>query len=78
MITEDKVELIDGFKDNRTLDEIIQEVADEECMTFEETKALFKKGLREANNFIYKIDYKAKAKKKEKRKQAKKSRRKNR
>jgi hypothetical protein len=62
----------------KSLEEIIRELAEEEGMTYEETMALFKKGLKEANGLTTKVDYKKKAKSKAKRKQAKASRKKNR
>lgn len=63
--------------EEKTLDEIIQEIADEEGMSFDETKKLFKQGLRVMNNKKA-IDSKKKAKTKAKKKQAKKSRNRNR
>jgi hypothetical protein len=64
--------------DERTIEDVIRQVAEEEGMTYEETMALFKKGLKEANGLTTKVDYKKKAKSKAKRKQAKASRKKNR
>jgi len=64
--------------DDRTLDEIIQEIADEEGMTFEQTKAMFKKGARMAMGAPKPKSAKEKAKDKKKRKQAKASRKRNR
>jgi len=61
----------------KTLEEIIQEVADEEGMTYDETMKLFRQGLREANR-VNKVDHKKKAKNRAKNKQARKSRKKNR
>lgn len=65
------------FEDNRTLEEIIEEIAKEENMTPEEVMALFKKGLKEANDKP-KVSGKKKAKNRAKNKQARKSRKKNR
>lgn len=65
------------FEDNRTLEEIIAEIAKEENLTPEEVMALFKKGLSEANNKP-KVNSKKKAKNRAKNKQARKSRKKNR
>jgi len=64
-------------KENQTLEEIIQGIADEEGMTFDETMALFKQGLKNVNG-INKVSNKTKAKTKARRKLAKASRRKNR
>ena len=67
---------IDGVEE-KSLEEIIREVAEQEGMTYEETFKLFKQGLREANR-VNKVDHKKKAKNRAKNKQAKKSRKKNR
>lgn len=64
-------------EDNRTLEEIIAEVAEEENLTTEEVMAMFKKGLQEANNKP-KVNTKKKAKNRAKNKQARKARKKNR
>lgn len=64
------------FEDKRTLEDIVREVAEEEGLSFEETMAMFKQGMKMANGA--KITPKQKAKAKAKRKQAKKARRKNR
>lgn len=66
------------FEDDRTLEEIIQEIADEEGMTFDQTMAMFKKGLKQANNIMTSKSPKEKAKDKKKRKQAKSSKKRNR
>ena len=66
------------FEDDKSLDELIQEIADEEGMSFEETKRLLKKGLKEANNITSKKTHKEKVKSKKKKVQAKASRRRNR
>lgn len=60
----------------KSLEEIIREVAEEEGMTYEETLKLFKQGMKQAHGF--KKSTKDKAKSKAKRKQAKKSRKQNR
>jgi hypothetical protein len=65
------------FEDNKSLEEIVQEIADEEGMSFDQAMNMFRKGLKEANNFK-KIDPKKKAKTKVKRKLTKASRKKNR
>lgn len=65
------------FEDDKTLEEIIQEVADEEGVSFEQAMSMFRKGLKEANN-IKIANPKKKAKTKVKRKQAKASRKNNR
>lgn len=69
----------DTFKEvqEKSLEEIIREVAEEEGMTYEQTMSMFKQGLKEANR-VSKIDHKKKAKNRAKNKQAKKSRKKNR
>ena len=65
--------------DNRTLKEIIQEIADEEGMTYDETLKLFLKGLKENNSGLSNRKSKEQLKKdKKKRKLAKASRKKNR
>ena len=64
------------FEDNRSLEDIVREVAEEEGLTYEETMAMFKKGMGMINRKT--SDSKKKAKAKAKRKQAKKSRKKNR
>lgn len=61
----------------KSLEEIIQEVADEEGMTYDETMKLFKQGLREANR-VNKVNHKKKAKNRAKNKQARKARKRNR
>lgn len=67
------------FEDNRSLEDIIQEIADAEGMTFEQTMDLFKKGLKQANNNQgRKVDHKKKAKAKAKKKVAKASKKRNR
>lgn len=73
---EDAVEELKNSQE-KTLDEIIAEVAEEEGMSFEETKKLFRKGMREALG-IPNVSPKKKAKNRARNKQAKKSRRKNR
>lgn len=65
-------------QENKDLDTILREIAEEEGMTFEETKALFRKGLKQSLNTVKPVDYKAKAKAKAKKKLAKKSRKRNR
>jgi hypothetical protein len=65
------------FEDDRSLDDIIQEIANEEGMTFEQTMAMFKKGLKMAQGRS-KVDSKKKAKNRAKNKQAKASRKRNR
>lgn len=58
------------FEDSRTLEEVIREVAEEEGMTYEQTLALFKKGMRDARGILSRkkptAQQKAKAKKKKK------------
>jgi hypothetical protein len=67
------------IEDNRTLEEVIRDVAEQEGMSYEETLKLFKKGYREANNFTeIKVDHKKKAKAKKKKKVAKASKKRNR
>lgn len=62
----------------RTLEDIIREIAEEEGMTYEETMKLFKKGLRDSVG-IPKLKSKEQRKKdKKKRKQAKASKKRNR
>jgi hypothetical protein len=65
-------------EDNRTLEEIIQEVAEEEGMTYEETLALFKKGMKKAHDTSVKVSAKQKAKNRKKNKMAKASKKRNR
>lgn len=76
----DELNLLSNKLNNKekSLDDIIKEVAEEEGMTFEETKELFKKGLREFRGYSSNLSKKNKEKKKAKRKQAKKSRKRNR
>ena len=62
----------------RTLEEIIQEIANEEGMTYEETMKLFKQGLRDSLGTSKKKSKEQVAKDKKKRKQVKASRKKNR
>lgn len=62
----------------RTLEEVIQEIANEEGMTYEETMKLFKKGLQESVGKPKKKSGERVKKDKKKRKQAKASRKKNR
>lgn len=64
------------FQDDRSLEDIIREVAEEEGMTYEETLKLFQDGLKIANRS--KVNPKNKSKAKAKRKSAKQARRKNR
>lgn len=66
------------FEDNRSLEEIIQEIAEQEGMTFDQTMEMFKKGLKQANGQLRKVDPKKKAKSKAKKKQAKASKKRNR
>lgn len=61
----------------KSLEEIIREVAEEEGLSYEETKRLFMKGMKDALGYTNK-NKKDKKKAKAKRKQAKKSRKKNR
>lgn len=61
----------------KSLQEIIQEIADEEGMTYDETMKLFKKGLKQAHN-VSEVNQKKKAKTRAKNKQARKSRKRNR
>lgn len=75
MEEKNKEELL--LEDNRTLEEIIAEIAEEENLTTEEVMAMFKKGMQEANNKP-KINTKQKAKNRAKNKQARKARKKNR
>lgn len=65
------------LEDNRSLEDIIKEVAENEGLTEEQVTAMFRKGLREANG-VDKVDPKKKAKNRAKNKSAKKSRKKNR
>jgi hypothetical protein len=55
-------------EDNRTLEEVIREVAEEEGMSYEQTLALFKKGMKDAHGILNRkkptAQQKAKAKKK--------------
>lgn len=62
---------------NKSLPEIIQEIADEEGMTYAQTMKLFKSGLKESHAVAKKKNSKDKAKDKKKRKQSKVSRKKN-
>lgn len=66
--------------DNRTLEEIIREVAEEEGMSYEQTLALFKKGMKDAQGVLNKKrpTEKQKAKIKKKKKMAKSSKKRNR
>lgn len=63
--------------DNRTLEEIISDIAKEEGMTYEETMKLFKQGMKMMNG-VSNLSPKEKAKRKAKRKASKKARKKNR
>lgn len=66
--------------DNRTLEEIIREVAEEEGMSYEQTLALFKKGMKDAHGILNrkKTTKKQKDKIKKKKKMAKSSKKRNR
>lgn len=64
--------------DERTLKDIIQEIADEEGLTYDETMKLFLSGLRDANGVKKKKSKEQVKKDKKKRKLAKASRKKNR
>lgn len=66
------------FEDDRTLEDIIQEIADQEGMTFEQTMKLFKQGLKANFGKAKTKSPKEKAKAKTKKKQAKASRKRNR
>lgn len=72
-----KEELKDKLEKEKSLEEIIQDIADEEGMTYEETMNLFKQGLKQAYG-TPKISHKKKEKARAKNKQARKSRKRNR
>ncbi len=72
----EKEELL--FEDNRTLEDILKEIAEEEGITYEEALKLFKKGLKEAHGSSSTKTKKDKSKAKKKRKMAKASRKRNR
>lgn len=67
-------------EDNRSLEEVIREVAEEEGMSYEQTLSLFKEGVRDISGVLSrnKPTTKQKIKAKKKRKMAKKSRKQNR
>lgn len=66
-------------EDNRTLEEIIREVANEEGMTYEETLALFKQGMKQAHTSkTGGVTGKQKVKARQKKKMAKASKKRNR
>lgn len=66
------------IEDNRTLEEIIKEVADEEGIPYEQAMKLFLKGMKEANGIGATKPKRDRAKVKKKRKLSKASRKKNR
>ena len=74
----DKDNDIIDIKEKKSLEEIIQEIADEEGMTYEETMKLFKQGLRDSLGASKKKSKEQVKKDKKKRKQVKASRKKNR
>jgi beta-phosphoglucomutase-like phosphatase (HAD superfamily) len=65
-------------EDNRTLEEIIREVAEEEGMSYEQTLAFFKKGMKQAWTSKSGMSAQQKTKARKKKKMAKASKKRNR